>query len=224
MLVTHKMIRKRFDETVHSFRPFIRTKRLYIQGQSPQPRVREYFYFVDQHGQLFLDDARTKNFTSCFKDSAFLEFFFSHLRVNATGRYESEFPYWSPCGRERNFIRCEDRPIVFLDLIHSPSDNVWGLTYGFAKSQKLFILFQPQHLYVSPDSGRIYHPTVDLDSAYHTTFDRSLLTGLVCSSLGLHLAERFVFSETHRDCLPEYFIWNESRYKLSGALSHFIKG
>ena len=29
--------------------------------------VREYFYYLDHNGQLFLDDSRMKNFTSCFK-------------------------------------------------------------------------------------------------------------------------------------------------------------
>jgi len=39
----------------------------YEQGQSPQKGIREYFYFIDHQGQLFLDDAKMKNFTSCFK-------------------------------------------------------------------------------------------------------------------------------------------------------------
>ena len=56
----------------------------YIQGQSPSPKTREYFYYIDHQGQvspyddldmimyaviiqLFLDDARVKNFITCFK-------------------------------------------------------------------------------------------------------------------------------------------------------------
>jgi len=39
----------------------------YVQGPSPEPSIREYFYYIDHRGQLFLDDARFKNFTSCFK-------------------------------------------------------------------------------------------------------------------------------------------------------------
>ncbi|XP_077019412.1 UPF0598 protein C8orf82 homolog [Tamandua tetradactyla] len=42
----------------------------YTQGQSPEPRTREYFYFVDHQGQLFLDDTKVKNFTTCFKGTA----------------------------------------------------------------------------------------------------------------------------------------------------------
>ncbi|XP_053710165.1 UPF0598 protein C8orf82 homolog isoform X2 [Synchiropus splendidus] len=39
----------------------------YVQGQSPEPKVREYFYYVDHQGQLFLDDTKVKNFVTCFK-------------------------------------------------------------------------------------------------------------------------------------------------------------
>lgn len=61
----------------------------YVQGQSPSPKTREYFYYIDHQGQvglgsprvksvcftmivydliqLFLDDARVKNFITCFK-------------------------------------------------------------------------------------------------------------------------------------------------------------
>lgn len=67
--------------------------------------------------QLFLDDARMKNFTSCFKDKQFLRFFFKRLRFNATQRYRTEFPYVSLCGTERNYVRCDDLPIVFTDVI-----------------------------------------------------------------------------------------------------------
>ncbi|KAL5263047.1 hypothetical protein ACHWQZ_G008444 [Mnemiopsis leidyi] len=41
--------------------------RPYMQGQLAN-NERQYFYFIDHQGMLFLDDARMKNFTSCFKD------------------------------------------------------------------------------------------------------------------------------------------------------------
>ena len=77
----------------------------YEQGQSPKIGIREYFYYVDHQGQLFLDDARIKNFTSCFKEKDFLYFFFSRVKINKTGRYEKHFPFVSPCGKEKNYIR-----------------------------------------------------------------------------------------------------------------------
>uniref|UniRef100_A0A8D2AK07 Chromosome 8 open reading frame 82 n=1 Tax=Sciurus vulgaris TaxID=55149 RepID=A0A8D2AK07_SCIVU len=42
----------------------------YTQGQIPEPRTREYFYYVDHQGQLFLDDSKMKNFITCFKGTA----------------------------------------------------------------------------------------------------------------------------------------------------------
>ncbi|XP_055931284.1 UPF0598 protein C8orf82 homolog isoform X2 [Argiope bruennichi] len=56
----------------------------YVQGQSPDSNSREYFYFVDHQGMLFLDDSKLKNFTSCFKEKRFLQFFFRRLKLNDT--------------------------------------------------------------------------------------------------------------------------------------------
>ncbi len=107
----------------------------YIQGQSPEREIREYFYYVDHQGMLFLDDAKMKNFTSCYKgkrskrgsrsrsnnglldfsEQHFLKFFFKRLKMNNTLRY-TEFPYLSLCGKERNFLRCDDLPVVFTEI------------------------------------------------------------------------------------------------------------
>ena len=38
------------------------------------------------------------------------------LKMNETGRYEEEFRYMSLCGKERNFVRCVDTPIVFTHV------------------------------------------------------------------------------------------------------------
>uniref|UniRef100_A0ABI7VSJ7 Uncharacterized protein n=1 Tax=Felis catus TaxID=9685 RepID=A0ABI7VSJ7_FELCA len=42
----------------------------YTQGQTPEPQTREYFYYVDHQGQLFLDDSKMKNFITCFKGTS----------------------------------------------------------------------------------------------------------------------------------------------------------
>ena len=59
----------------------------YIQGQSPEAKIREYFYYIDHQGQLFLDDAKIKNFTSCFKDKQFIKFFINRIKNNNSGYY-----------------------------------------------------------------------------------------------------------------------------------------
>lgn len=68
----------------------------YVQGQSPSPKVREYFYYIDHQGQLFLDDTKVKNFITCFKDKQFLKFFFKRLKQNKTSRFEEDFPSFHP--------------------------------------------------------------------------------------------------------------------------------
>ena len=54
---------------------------------------------------------------SLFSDKHFLVFFFTRLRRNESGRYQDDFPFLSLCGRERNFLRCDDRPLVFTHLM-----------------------------------------------------------------------------------------------------------
>jgi hypothetical protein len=72
------------------------------QGSKPQDGrfTRQYFYTVDEHGQLFLSDAKVKNFITAYKDKTFLDFFTKRIRRNDTGSYSDQFPYISPCGKE----------------------------------------------------------------------------------------------------------------------------
>uniref|UniRef100_A0A8C3LM07 Chromosome 8 open reading frame 82 n=1 Tax=Chrysolophus pictus TaxID=9089 RepID=A0A8C3LM07_CHRPC len=129
----------------------------YRQGQSPAPRRREYFYCVDTHGRLFLDDAKVKNFITCFKDERFLAFFFHHLQPNRSGRYEDSFPFLSPCGPEHNFVRCQDLPIVFTRVLEG--ENAGGSLLSYCGGgARLVIPFQPQRLTFDPENGRLYHP------------------------------------------------------------------
>jgi hypothetical protein len=39
----------------------------------------------------------------------------------SAGRYFPDFPYVSLCGRERNFLRCDDVPIVFTQIFRVTS-------------------------------------------------------------------------------------------------------
>ena len=55
--------------------------------------------------------------------------------MNTSGRYEAEFPYISPCGRETNYIHCDDLPIVFSQLLDEDSVVVEDiLRYGNSPS------------------------------------------------------------------------------------------
>lgn len=179
----------------------------YVQGQTNEKR-REYFYYIDHQGQLFLDDARIKNFTSCFKEKDFLEFFFKQLCLNETGNYEQEFPYLSPCGRERNYIRCDDVPVVFTHFLpRGDLDSLHFLSWGGA-GDRMTVDFDPSKICMLPSTGRVYHPAPVFPS-------RPL--GLIKSSLAIEMSKDFEF-EGGEDLPPTHFNWIGVRYKLTNEL------
>ncbi|XP_026178796.1 UPF0598 protein C8orf82 homolog isoform X2 [Mastacembelus armatus] len=187
----------------------------YTQGQSPEPRIREYFYYIDHQGQLFLDDTKVKNFVTCFKDKQFLVFFFSRLRANRSGRYEEDFPYLSLCGRERNFLRCDDRPVVFTHLLQSPAgpQGITGdqelLSYC-GGAEKLSVPFRPAALYMHPGSGRVYHPCSE----------RSGGVGLVRSALAIELSPFFIYTaEQGQTGQPTHFLWKGQKHTLTSEIA-----
>ncbi|KAH8398578.1 hypothetical protein KR222_000511, partial [Zaprionus bogoriensis] len=150
---------------------------------------------------LFLDDMKMKNFTSCFKDKHFLKFFFSRLRQNETKRY-TMFPYISLCGRERNYLRCDDTPIVFTDLLKKENfESKCALTYAHG-GPDLSVEFHPNKLYMHPESGRLYHPAWAEVGGI----------GLIRSKLAIELSQNFVFSVG--DELPTHFKWHGNQIKL----------
>ncbi|XP_056270224.1 UPF0598 protein C8orf82 homolog [Pseudoliparis swirei] len=194
-----------------------RSTATYVQGQSPEPRIREYFYYIDHQGQLFLDDTKVKNFVTCFKDQPFLIFFFSRLRSNRSGRYEEDFPFLSPCGRERNFVRCDDRPVVFTHLLQSPAGSP-GVTADrellsyCGGAEKLSAPFRPEALYMHPASGRLYHPCSERAGGGGV--------GLVRSALAIELSPFFVYAAEHdQSGQPTHFHWGGRKHTLTNELA-----
>lgn len=174
----------------------------YVQGQSPESRVREYFYYVDHQGQLFLDDARIKNFTSCFKEKQFLKFFFSQLEANATGRYTDTFPYVSRCGRERNFVRCDDLPVVFTEL-ECHSADMYHLMYA---GGTMSVAFQPEQVVMLPETGRVYHVGPANGGG----------VGLIKSSLAIELSKYFEFADG--GSVPTHLVWQGQKHELTKSI------
>ncbi|XP_005395979.1 PREDICTED: UPF0598 protein C8orf82 homolog [Chinchilla lanigera] len=174
----------------------------YTQGQSPEPRTREYFYYLDHQGQLFLDDSKMKNFITCFKDLQFLVTFFSRLRPNHSGRYEASFPFLSPCGRERNFLRCEDRPLVFTHLL-TKGDGSSCLSYC-GGGEALVVPFEPERLLPLAANGRLYHPAPE----------RAGGVGLVRSALAFELSAHFEYPPGD-PTLPSHVRWRGRRLALT---------
>lgn len=142
-----------------------------------------------------------KNFTSCFKDKKFLQFFFTRLKLNETNRYQDEFPFLSVCGRERNFIRCDDLPIVYTHLLVDENGEE-RLSYGNA-GEFLTAKFEPDKIYMSPTSGRVYHPTIDKYGSI----------ALIRSKLAIELSKNFRFDDGDNNP-PTNFKWNNVDYVL----------
>lgn len=165
--------------------------------------------------QLFLDDARMKNFTSCFKDKPFLKFFYDRVRRNDTDRYGASFPYVSLCGRERNFIRCDDVPIVFTHVLPGAgAGSPERLSYGHA-GDLLTVDFEPHRIFMSPLSGRVYHPA----GGKHGSI------GLVRSKLAIEFSRYFEYDAAATQASeqagtldsPVGFVWRGVNYSLIGS-------
>ncbi|XP_059163388.1 UPF0598 protein CG30010-like [Physella acuta] len=184
----------------------------YVQGQTPDPKTREYFYFIDHQGQLFLDDAKMKNFTSCFKEKDFLVFFFKRLKRNVDGKYKDEFPYISPCGREHNYVRCDDTPLVFTHIIDGNLSIPDRLSYNGA-GDRLTLQFEPEKVCMLPSSGRVYHPA---PGQYGSI-------GLIKSSLAIEMSKHFRFETGDETKPPSHFTWKGVTYKLTNELFDVIK-
>nr|XP_033342328.1 UPF0598 protein CG30010 isoform X4 [Megalopta genalis] len=152
----------------------------YKQGQSPEPKVREYFYYIDHQGML--------------------------LKKNETGRYMEDFPYISLCGRERNFVRCDDLPVVFTKILQK-QDNETGKEvdwFGYAHAEEfLMVPFEPGKLYMNIRTGRVYHPAPERVGGI----------GLVRSKIAIELSTLFKF-EKGEDHGPTHFLWKDERYLL----------
>ncbi|XP_054714451.1 UPF0598 protein CG30010-like [Uloborus diversus] len=186
----------------------------YVQGQSPQPNIREYFYFIDHQGMLFLDDSKMKNFTSCFKDKKFLEFFFRRLKFNDSGRYEKEFPFLSLCGRETNFVRCDDLPIVFTHIFEKNEDNETIEYISYAHTGELLKQkFEPEKICMLPESGRVYHPGPESTGG----------VGLIKSSLAIQLSQHFLYQDNGTDAAPSHFVWKNRKYELTNEIVEKLK-
>ncbi|XP_071957310.1 UPF0598 protein CG30010-like [Antedon mediterranea] len=187
----------------------------YVQGQSPinegpgKSRVREYFYYIDHQGQLFLDDTKVKNFITCFKDKKFLAFFFKRMKVNKSGVYTDEFPYVSVCGPELNYIRCDDRPIVYTNIVETDDGDL--LSYNHAHD-KLTVDFQPDKICMLPHSGRVYYPTKEKYGH----------VALVKSSLAIEFSPYFEFGEKGEYAPPTHFNWKGTRYTLTNDMLKYV--
>ncbi len=124
---------------------------------------RAYFYSLDDRGNLFCEadsplppaaEARPlATATRPLSHAPSLNLIFRNLRPKHDDDDEQRrlYPFVSPCGRERNHLRCADAPVVFRDL--ELRDGCWELIYAGSLAQR----FEPSKLRACPRSGRLYH-------------------------------------------------------------------
>lgn len=129
-------------------------------------------------------------------------FFFKRLKSNTTERYREHFPWISLCGRERNFVRCDDYPIVFNEIIRDSNGNNL-FCYNHA-GPKLAVLFQPEKLWMDVENGRVYHPA----NKEHGSI------GLVSSRTAIELSKMFIYADTD-NFVPTHFMWQGEKYVLN---------
>lgn len=142
-------------------------------------------------------------------DAQFLVTFFSRLRPNRSGRYETSFPFLSPCGRERNFLRCEDRPVVFTHLLASGPEPP-RLSYC-GGGEALTVPFEPARLLPLAANGRLYHPAPE----------RAGGVGLVRSALAFELSACFEYPPG-ASALPSHVRWQGRRLALTMDLAPLL--
>jgi len=123
----------------------------------------------------------------------------------------------SPCGREKNYIRCDDLPIVYTHLISEKNEDSSVapqayLSYGYA-GDKLKVPFHPEKLYMHPETGRVYHPGPDKVGG----------VGLIKSKLAIELSQNFMYENDDDDDLsPSHYLWHDKPVKLTCELHSLL--
>lgn len=115
----------------------------------------------------------------------------------------------SLCGRERNFLRCDDRPVVFTHLLQGITGDQELLSYC-GGAEKLSVPFRPEALFVHPVSGRVYHPCSEHGGGI----------GLVRSALAIEFSSFFVHAlEDGQSGQPIHFLWRGQKHRLTNELA-----
>lgn len=145
-------------------------------------------------------------------EKKFLQFFFKRIERNHTGRYQESFPFVSLCGPERNFVRCDDLPIVFTELLLSNSDMEQDdLSYACA-GDLLTVPFSPQDICMLPSTGRVYHPGPTKTGG----------VGLVKSNLAIELSKYFEFKNGDKSP-PTHFTWKHKKHLLNNVVIDMLE-
>lgn len=124
-----------------------------------------------------------------------------------------DFPYVSRCGPEMNYVRCENRPVVFTELLDDSDGVPHIVANGIGK--KFMFPFEPQKLCMLPLNGRVYHPAPKRVGG----------AGILKTSLAIEFSSYFLFEEKDKgdENPPTHFVWNGEKYKLQNELWDILK-
>ena len=149
-----------------------------------------------------------------FTDKDFLAFFFKRLRLNKTTDYVDEFPYISRCGPEINFLRCENKPIVYTDIISADNHGDDRIIMN-GIGEKMTFPFNPTKLCMLPKNGRVYHPAPRKVGG----------AGILKTSLAIEFSEKFSFGKNNPSDSepPTQFEWKGIIYDLDNSLWDVLK-
>jgi len=150
---------------------------------------------------------------SIISEKKFLEFFFKRLKKNDSGHYAGAFPYISPCGHEKNFVRCDDLPVVFTQVIHRQGETEQDLFSYCNGGDLLTVQFQPDQICMLPESGRVYHPAPLKFGG----------VGLVKSQIAIEFSKDFEFGKEGETSPPVHFSWKGVQYNLKNELIELIR-
>jgi len=179
------------------FREVIKSKTFYERHALEH----RYFYNIDLEGRLYLEETYPKNIATSFKNEKFLNFFFRRLRYANEEDWarlgdddlvvRGDYPFVSPCGRELNYVRPVDTPIVFHNIrstSNTQSKDQLELVFGASLCQP----FQPDSLYFSKQNYRIYHSIKRNEIGDNEPGqEKEIEFGLLSSSMVMSLSNKF---------------------------------
>jgi len=164
--------------------------------------VQGRLYCIDQHATK-LPSAADPTF---LKEKKFVNFFWRRLIANTPesvgrGKYRSEFPFVSPCGKELNYVKPADCPIVFHTLLLDHSSESPEKNAQLLYAHDLAVPFRPEEVFSLSASGRLYHPAPKSG------------VGLISSGVGCELGEHMI-EESGILELGSTLVWDNKKFTI----------
>lgn len=144
-------------------------------------------------------------------EKGFLRFFFRRLKLDTCHKYNA-FPFVSPCGKEMNYVRCDDVPVVITKVLTVDDKTLLSYNNG---EDRLVLPFQPESLCMPPGTGRIYHAGLNKTGG----------VALVKSALAIEWSQYFRYDDgaSAETDSPTHFLWQATTYRLNNDLFDRIR-